>query len=409
MSHRKKNSNDLSRFLRYSGNRMKGKERNAFEKELQKDPFDAEAAEGLSMVTPREVKEDIEDIRQRLSGQKGRRRPVFIMRAAAVAGLLVASTLIFNLLRKEYDEPLLSENMPVKTVTKTLPVAASEGVRRAAAEPDSEEPVTSAVVNAVKSSYPTGTVKDTDKINTPAAEYVVSDIQIAQLEEKKVSNHIIMEQMEAKARSASAGKLKRSIEGTVISSEDGLPIPGVSIYIKGTNRGTVSNIEGKFELSAETDSALMLVAKFVGMEPQEVTAKPDSDLLIAMNNDNMALEEVVVVGYGVSRKEDQEEAVPVHIEPQPEGGSRAFREYIEENIVYPAGIVKKTREVVVISMMVRSNGSIENITIVRSPGQAFSDEAIRLIKDGPQWNPATVDGITQNEEVKVRLVFDERE
>jgi len=409
MSRRKKNINDLASFLRYTRNGISGKERNTFERSLQKDPFDAEAAEGLSTVAPHEAKEDIESIRQRLSGQKERKRPVYIMRAAAVAGLLIASALIFNLLRKESQEPLLSENITVNKEKNTLPVAASEGVNRADAITAKEEPITEAVTMAEKSSYPTGTAKDTAEINAQTEEYVVSDMQIAKLEEKELSNYIIMEQMEKKNRSAAMGKSKRIIEGTVISSEDGLPIPGVSIVIKGTTRGTVSNVDGKFELAAETDSALMLVAKFIGMEPQEVTAKPDSDLLIAMNNDKMALEEVVVVGYGVSRKQDQEEAEPVHIVPQPAGGSRAFKEYLEENLVYPSGIAKKTREVVVLNMMVRSNGTIESISVVRSPGQAFSDEAIRLVKEGPQWNPATLDGVTQDEEVKVRIVFEDKE
>lgn len=418
MSPRKKNINDLSSFLRYTRNGISGKERNSFERGLQKDPFDAEAAEGLSMVTPREAKEDIESIKRRLSGRKGRKSPVFIMRAAAVAVLLIASALILNLLRKESQEPLLSENITVNKEKNTLPVVASEGIKRAEAVMDKEEPITEAVTMAKKSSYSTGTAKDTVELHAEAEEYVVSDMQIAKLEEKELSNNIIMEQMEKKNRSAVMGKSKRTIEGTVISSEDGLPIPGVSIVIKGTTRGTVSNVDGKFELAAETDSALMLVAQFIGMEPQEVTVKPDSDLLIAMNTSNVSLEEVVVVGYGIERQKSVTGSVSTvkvseqtnsydHTNPIPVTGYDSFRTYIRYNLRYPIDETGRKKEIVVIGMTVLKNGTITDIKIIKSPSQLFSEEAIRLIKEGPAWKPATVNSVAQDEEVRVRIVFEE--
>jgi len=60
---------------------------------------------------------------------------------------------------------------------------------------------------------------------------------------------------------------------------------------------------------------------------------------------------------------------------------------------------------VVLGFLVRRDGSIDSINIVRSPGKLFSDEAIRVLKSGPLWNPAKDKGNTVEEYVRLRLVF----
>lgn len=89
-----------------------------------------------------------------------------------------------------------------------------------------------------------------------------------------------------------------SVSGTVVSDADGLPIPGVSVAVKGSTTGTVTDIDGKFELSAEEGSTL--VFSFIGMETQEVTAATNMNVVLV--DELAALSEVVVVGYGVQKK-----------------------------------------------------------------------------------------------------------
>jgi TonB family protein len=135
-----------------------------------------------------------------------------------------------------------------------------------------------------------------------------------------------------------------------------------------------------------------------------VKTKSVTDSRIQMNFDTLisALDEVVVVGYGVKREED----VPSgYVAPQPVNGKSAFDKYIEENIHRPDTTTAGQRVVVVINFTVLSDGSIDSIKIVKSPGKAFSDEAIRLIKSGPQWKPAEENGKVIEEEVKLRILF----
>ena len=95
----------------------------------------------------------------------------------------------------------------------------------------------------------------------------------------------------------------RSISGTVNSAEDGTSIPGVSVMVKGTTVGTVTNFDGKFNLSIPND-AKVLVFSFVGMKNLEVEIGNQTDFSVTMESDLISVDEVVVVGYGIQKKRE---------------------------------------------------------------------------------------------------------
>lgn len=90
------------------------------------------------------------------------------------------------------------------------------------------------------------------------------------------------------------------VTGTVISEEDGLPVVGASILVKGTTVGTVTDMDGKFALSNVPSSAKTLVVSFIGMATQEVSIK--ANLQISLKSDTEVLDEVMVVAYGTAKK-----------------------------------------------------------------------------------------------------------
>jgi len=96
--------------------------------------------------------------------------------------------------------------------------------------------------------------------------------------------------------------LKQEIKGKV-SDEKGEVLPGVSILVKGTQQGTISNVDGTFTLEVE-DKNPVLVFSFVGYLPKEVTVGTQTSLDVILQVDNKALEEVVVIGYGTAKKSD---------------------------------------------------------------------------------------------------------
>ncbi|WP_455673496.1 SusC/RagA family TonB-linked outer membrane protein [Phocaeicola sp.] len=90
------------------------------------------------------------------------------------------------------------------------------------------------------------------------------------------------------------------VTGSVISEEDGLPVVGASILVKGTTVGTVTDMDGKFTLSNVPSSAKTLVVSFIGMATQDVPVK--QNVSVVLKSDTEFLDEVVVTGYGVQRK-----------------------------------------------------------------------------------------------------------
>jgi TonB-linked SusC/RagA family outer membrane protein len=91
------------------------------------------------------------------------------------------------------------------------------------------------------------------------------------------------------------------ISGTVTSSEDGSPIPGVTVLVKGTTLGTATSVDGKYSLSAPT-SATILQFSFVGYKTQEVPIGGRTKVDVTLAADVISVDEVVVVAYGTAKK-----------------------------------------------------------------------------------------------------------
>jgi len=93
---------------------------------------------------------------------------------------------------------------------------------------------------------------------------------------------------------------QKTVTGKVID-EGGLPLPGVSVILKGTTTGTVTGIDGDFSLANVSNNAT-LVFSFVGMTPQEVLVGAQTAINITMAAEAIGLEEVVAIGYGTQKK-----------------------------------------------------------------------------------------------------------
>ena len=91
------------------------------------------------------------------------------------------------------------------------------------------------------------------------------------------------------------------VSGKIVSADDGDPMIGVAIAVKGTNLGTVSDLDGNYSIVMPQNSR-QLTFSYIGYLSQTHTVDPGSTLNIRLKADQAALQEVVVAGYGVSRK-----------------------------------------------------------------------------------------------------------
>lgn len=104
--------------------------------------------------------------------------------------------------------------------------------------------------------------------------------------------------------------------------------------------------------------------------------------------------------------DDNAEALPpVTRSAQPSMGQENFTQYIKDNMIRPADTDLLDNAVVVISFKVLSTGAIDSLQVISSPGNEFSEEAMRLIREGPSWTPAEVNGEKTDEDISLRIVF----
>lgn len=91
------------------------------------------------------------------------------------------------------------------------------------------------------------------------------------------------------------------VTGVVVSAEDGEPVIGASVLVVGTNLGTITDIDGKYEIANVPADAKHLRISYVGMETQQVSIKPGM-IRTELRSDTEVIDEVVVVAYGTAKK-----------------------------------------------------------------------------------------------------------
>ncbi len=91
-----------------------------------------------------------------------------------------------------------------------------------------------------------------------------------------------------------------TVSGKVISSDDGYGLPGVTIQVKGTSTGTVTDINGNYSLKA--DSQDVLIFSFVGYKTKEIAIKGKNVINVTLETDAQMLDDVVVTALGIKRQ-----------------------------------------------------------------------------------------------------------
>ena len=409
MSVRNKNIRSfVSGFFRYHKDNLSGTERNSFERELQKDPFAEEAADGFSVVSEEEASKDINDLQKLLVKRtSGNRRIIFFRIAASIAVLTIISV-VYVFLEKNKSVVKLAEN---SVRSPELEIIMNEPLTEHLTRDKTEE--NKKTVQAKKTEKSAGKQSEIETLSpAPPTGEIASlnrkEDSLISLRVEPSRALISDEKRSAPARAMAKDKAvsMQSVKGKIISSEDNLPLPGVSVYIKGTNTGAITDLSGNFSISLPDTSKVTLIADYIGMERKEFSASTNKQTEIKLDPSLSSLSEVVVTGYGTRRyNADDEEVSPEHSPPQPSVGKSKFNKYIQENLHRPDTLTKGQRVVVVLSFLVRRDGNIDSINVVRSPGRSFSEEAIRVLKSGPSWNPAKDKGNTVEESVRLRLVF----
>ena len=200
------------------------------------------------------------------------------------------------------------------------------------------------------------------------------------------------------------------VSGQVLEADTKQPIPGVTIVLRGTKNGLMTDKDGKFTFPelAEGD---VLQFSHIGLQTQTVVVKDEKPLTVLMKQDVQQIEELVVVGLAadgegvpsgsnpekkaiavvdIPEEAPQEELIFTIVEDMPQfpGGMQELMKFLAKNITYPVSAQKAQIEgSVMVQFVVGKDGSVRNPKVVRSVNPELDAEALRLVGIMPKWTP----------------------
>ncbi|MFH0758694.1 MAG: energy transducer TonB [Bacteroidota bacterium] len=347
MSDKKKHST-AEQYLQYLKGELSNGERHDFERGMEADPFEKEALEGLENLTPDQALEDILFLHGRLRKRLARRRRItYYSVAASVASLLIIGTVflqIYDFNPNKRDE-MNEQEMPVLSHEKDQAVSSETGD----VSPEKER-IPGEKVEAVKLEEEGRSTKVEPEIE-PAA--------VPLADNKK--------------------KGERNAKGPSVKSEQVAQGPAM-------------------QEAREVDNEMVTLADDAELEVSEAAEIAE----MAGQKRSKSANDAVSVGYTDKAVSD---TVQSQTMAEPSIGYEAFNKYIRDHIRYPDTKTGFSREVVILNFTVTAGGEITDIKPIRSPGEEFTEEAIRLIREGPSWRPATNDLGATEEAVRLRIVF----
>ncbi len=177
---------------------------------------------------------------------------------------------------------------------------------------------------------------------------------------------------------------QRIITGKV-TDHSGAALIGASIIVKGTNTGTVSDLDGRFSVKIP-EGKNELVINYTGFKSEEILVESGDSIAIRLDENGQALSEVVITGYGKKRNNDKaaRESIPVY--PEPRDGYRRLERFIRNNLQYPqAAKANNIEGNVVLHFRIQPDGTPTDFKVLQSLGYGCDEEAMRLLREGPKW------------------------
>ena len=224
-------------------------------------------------------------------------------------------------------------------------------------------------------------IKKVEKIVVSTAEMPITELTILPIKE-------ILTEKEA------------PVKGKVTAAEDGKPLPGVSITVKGKHMGTTTDINGNYSINASSTDELIFT--FVGFETSTVPVTDKKIINVSLRSGSQtsmegrgqALSEIVVAGLKPTANFKSEEIfTTVEENPSFNGGIVELYRFIGKNLRYP--IEARNKHVdgkVFVKFIVRADGSTSDISVLKGIGAGCDEEVVRVIGMMPKWNPGKQSG-----------------
>ena len=374
MSDRK---DDIEKYLK---GELSPAEMHELEKKALSDPFLADALEGGLSIDQADFSKDVDELNRKIHQEK---EVIFTPLRIAAGVIILVGVSVFLLLPSKKEKQIALE----KTVVTD------------SVEADSVKMPTQAQPLTLSTEKPR--VKNKSLSKQLKAEPEATPVVTGLLE------HDTATIVKVEPPPAVAAKNVHVVSGTVTTLEDNLPLSGATVLIKGTTRGTTTDLNGNYSIEVADTSSLLF--SFVGMQTNEVPANNKSTVDIKMNDDVSQLSEVVISRTALPGDDDDvdnDHEALVKL-AQPVGGVRAYNKYLESNRQYPQqALDNDVKGRVIVGFDVGSDGRLTNFKIIRSLGYGCDEEVLRLVREGAAWHPTTEDNKPVESTVHVKMKFD---
>ncbi|MCY1635621.1 carboxypeptidase-like regulatory domain-containing protein [Marinifilum sp. D737] len=433
------------RFLAYFGNRMTGKEKHAFEKSVMMDEFESDAYDGLSKLSSLEIEHDLEELKLALSNRvksKQKKRLMWLPYAASFAIIMGLSFVLYYINQTPSVNEFVGqdieqvtpkkkyENIPI-TEEDSLKVKKDQKIEKLEKVELVEEKVIDVadkeVQNADEELQFAEEIKDEE---IGKSEPILKAIKVEENQLSKTISRKVEKALSGRVADVAANKMDsgvrirgfatigndenaRKISGLVVDKEK-TPMPGVMIVVNGTNKGTFTDLDGKFAMSlADTNSNYKLTASFVGFETKQVDIA--DSLLVVLEQDAVEMNEVVVTAYGSEKKKafatgsvtevEMDKPIKSWNSAQP-SQSRNTSEYKKKLIAALQSEFKDDltgKYKIKVSFMVRSSGIVSDIMIKGDTSLELSEKIKELINTGEKWIPSESNNVPADSKVRFTL------
>jgi outer membrane biosynthesis protein TonB len=456
--------------LDYIRGKRHGKDARLLEREAMQDPFLSDAIDGFDTVDSRHA-EQIDEMRRRIS-RRVRQTNRWMTYAGVAASLLVCLFLgVYYLFVDQTDDFLATSDAPIKQETPTVggrfedsksleedgrstnsssPLA-HEGARaakekrvvadaKAAKEIEGIEDVKIDVGSEVAKKERSAEKEDVNveksRLEFPQAVQTEAEMSTADVVVEAHFEKIKKKQADAEPVEARQGVRKKALPSAetsalatkegIVTDENNSPLSGVSVCIDGSNRGVVTDIDGKF--SIDVNPSDVLIFKYIGMQEEKLNVGDKRELAVVMKDDDKALDEVIVVAFGKQKKESligsktvepastKEDTIRTDIpasagssdltgrastgsakkskekkmNPEPVVGWKEYKKYLKQSLQRPTeGDCAQVKGTVEISFYVDKNGDPQHLETTKSLCPEAEEEAKRLIRQGYKWTPGS--------------------
>ncbi len=415
------------KLINYIQTNRRGKEANEMEREAMNDPFLQDAIDGFDAV-PGDHLSAIQDLENQLQQKatKRKQRVNYRLWAVGVAASIVLLLGIGSLLRYEMQKP---DNTAFR-VPKAVVIPPKDTIDTFNPQTESPQKVlaqhiekqkaleTSKIVES-KKAVPGNTqsisVTDLDTLRDIAPILTQNKAELKSASEPnsplilkpestdnalqgrmagvtvRIRGASSLNQNSVSDNRISTNIQKGKITGKVVDAK-GEPVIGATVKIKGTNTGVVTDISGDFELPA-TIAKDKLEASYIGYDKKEILASADSNI-IRMNESQLALNEVVVVGYGTRKMTSMTGSVSSISTKKTVFGEKEFRKYYDQH--RSQNICVDSVANIHASFYIDKSGTPTDLIVQKSTCEVLIKEFTRLLKNSPKWT-------TLNRKVELRM------